>query len=103
MRKGRIVKIYPEIANGRVIADAEVDNLGDYFVGERVRVYAPVGQRDVLLIPRAAVTTRSGVDYVRIARPEGALDVAIVFADSADKDKVEVLSGLKDGDKVLVP
>jgi RND family efflux transporter MFP subunit len=103
MRKGRIVKIYPEIANGRVIADAEVDNLGDYFVGERVRVYAPVGQRDVLLIPRAAVTTRSGVEYVRIARPEGALDVAIVFADSADKDKVEVLSGLKDGDKVLVP
>jgi RND family efflux transporter MFP subunit len=103
LRKGRIVKIYPEIDNGRVIADAEVDNLGNYFVGERVRVFAPVGQREVLMIPRAAVTTRSGVDYVRILRPDGFLDVAIVFADSANKDEVEVLSGLKAGDKVLVP
>ena len=42
-RTGRIVKIYPEIDNGRVIADAEVDGLDDYFVGERVQVYAPVG------------------------------------------------------------
>jgi RND family efflux transporter MFP subunit len=103
MRKGRIVKIYPEIDNGRVIADAEVDNLADYFIGERVRVYAPVGQREAMLIPRAAVTTRAGVDYVRILRPEGFLDVAIVFADADSKDEVEVLSGLRDGDKALVP
>ena len=103
LRKGRIVKIYPEIDNGRVIADAEMDSLGDYFIGERVRIFAPVGRRDVLLVPRAAVTTRAGVDYVRVMRPEGALDVAVVFADSAERDKVEVLSGLRDGDKVLVP
>ncbi|MGO9389638.1 efflux RND transporter periplasmic adaptor subunit [Rhodoblastus sp.] len=101
--KGRIVKIYPEIDNGRVIADAEMDSLGDYFIGERVQIFAPVGRRDVLLVPRAAVTTRAGVDYVRVVRPEGDLDVAVVFADSAERDKVEVLSGLRDGDKVLVP
>ncbi len=81
MRKGRIVKIYPEIDNGRVIADAEVDDLGDHFVGERVKILAPVGEREVILIPRAAVTTRSGIDYVRVSRPEGPLDVAIVFAE----------------------
>jgi RND family efflux transporter MFP subunit len=102
-RMGHIVKIYPEIENGRVIADAEVNGLGDYFVGERVQIFAPVGRREVLLIPRDAVTTRSGVDYVCIVRPEGLLDVAIVFADSAERANVEVLSGLKDGDKVLVP
>ena len=81
MRKGRIVKIYPEIDNGRVIADAEVENLGDHFVGERVQILAPVGVREVMLIPRAAVTTRSGVDYVRLQRAEGPLDVAIVYAE----------------------
>jgi hypothetical protein len=97
------VKIYPEIDNGRVIADAEVDNLGELFVGERVKIYAPVGAREVMLIPRAAVTTRSGVDYVRVQRAEGPLDVAIVYADSAEPDKVEVLTGLAAGDKVLVP
>ncbi len=66
-------------------------------------MFAPVGRRDALLIPRDAVTTRSGVDYVRVVRPKGALDVAIVFADAAEHDQVEVLSGLEDGDKVLVP
>lgn len=102
-RTGHIVKIYPEIENGRVIADAEVNDLGNYFVGERVQVLAPVGRRNALLVPRAAVTTRSGVDYVRVVRPKGALDVAIVFADAAEREQVEVLSGLQDGDKVLVP
>jgi RND family efflux transporter MFP subunit len=103
MRKGRIVKIYPEIDNGRVIADAEVENLGDLFVGERVKIYAPVGAREVMLIPRAAVTTRSGVDYVRVSRAEGPLDVAIVYAESAEPGMIEVLTGLAPGDKVLLP
>jgi RND family efflux transporter MFP subunit len=103
LRKGRIVKIYPEIDNGRVLADAEVDDLGDRFVGERVQIRAPVGEREVMLIPKSAVTTRSGVDYVRITRAEGPLDVAIVYAASAEPGMVEVLTGLAPGDKVLVP
>ncbi len=102
-RQGRIVKIYPEIENGRVLADAEVEHLGDYFVGERVQIMAPVGEREVMLIPRSAVTTRSGVDYVRVLRAEGPLDVAIVYADSAEPGMIEVLTGLAPGDKVQTP
>ncbi len=102
-RKGRIVKIYPEIENGRVTVDAEVDGLGDYFVGERVQVYAPVGQRQAMFIPRAAIMTRAGVDYVRLLRPEGPLDVAVVFSDPHDGDMVETLTGLRAGDKVFTP
>jgi RND family efflux transporter MFP subunit len=102
-RQGRIAKIYPEIDNGRVIADAEVEGLADFFVGERVQVHAPVGERQALLIPRAAVATRSGVDYVRVLRPEGALDVAVVVADAHQGDMVEALTGLKAGDKVETP
>jgi multidrug efflux pump subunit AcrA (membrane-fusion protein) len=30
---GKIVLVYPQIDNGRVVADAEVENLGNYFVG----------------------------------------------------------------------
>jgi RND family efflux transporter MFP subunit len=102
-RQGRIAKIYPEIDNGRVIADAEVEGLADFFIGERVQIHAPVGERQALLIPRAAVATRSGVDYVRILRPEGGLDVAVVVADAHQGDMVEVLTGLKAGDKVETP
>ena len=103
MGKGRIVKIYPEIENGRVVADAEMDDLSGYFIGERVQIVAPVGERQAVLIPRAAVFTRAGVDYVRLSRPEGLLDVAIVFADAHEGDNVEVLTGLNSGDKVMTP
>lgn len=102
-RKGRIVKIYPEIDNGRVIADAEVDNLGDYFIGERVQIFAPVGERQALMIPREAISTRAGVDYVRVERPEGFLDVAIIYSDTHQGDMVEALTGLTAGDKVVTP
>ena len=102
-REGKIVRIYPELDNGRVIADAEVDNIENYFIGERVRVYAPVGERVALMAPRAAVTTRSGVDYVKLARAEGPLDVAVVFTDTDDPQKIEILSGLNAGDRIVTP
>ena len=102
-RRGRIAKIYPEIDNGRVIVDAEVEGLADFFIGERVLVHAPVGERRALLIPRAAISTRSGVDYVRVLRPEGALDVAVIVADAHQGDLVEALTGLKAGDRIETP
>ena len=46
-----------------MIADVEVDGLGDYFVGERVPVWIAVGERKVLLAPASAVQTRNGIDY----------------------------------------
>ena len=53
-RQGRIAKVYPEIADGRVIADVEVADIGAYFVKERTLVWIPVGKRDtVLAVPRS--------------------------------------------------
>ena len=43
--EGRIVQVYPELQSGRVLADAEVPNLGDYFVGERALVWISAGKR----------------------------------------------------------
>ena len=37
--KGVISLVYPELQDGRVIADAQADGLGKYFVGERVLVW----------------------------------------------------------------
>jgi len=102
-RQGKIVRIYPELDNGRVIADAEVENIENYFVGERVRIYAPVGERTAMIVPRDAVTTRSGVDYIRLLRAESPLDIAVVFTETADPNHVEILSGLKTGDRIVTP
>ena len=44
-----------------------VAGLGDYFVGERTRVYVATGTREALVLPAAYVYRRSGVNYVRLA------------------------------------
>lgn len=103
---GRVVKVYPEIEGGRVLADAEVDKLGDFFVGERTRVWIPVASRDVILVPQSAVTTRYGVDYVRVVGSQGEADVPVITGARSEADgvpSIEILSGLSAGDRVIAP
>lgn len=102
---GKLVKVYPRIEDGRVLADVEVEGLGDYFVGERTLVRIPVGKRSVLSVPPAAIVTRHGVDYVRLAG-DTETEVAVILGPSFEEDgepRVEVLTGLRSGDRVIVP
>jgi RND family efflux transporter MFP subunit len=103
---GTIVKVYPEIAEGRVTADVEVEGLGDYFVNERTLVHVPVGEREVIAVPQAALSIRHGVDYVQVAGEGGPQDVAVVPGARVlhgDTSLVEILTGLRAGDRVVVP
>ena len=100
---GKIVKVYPEIENGRVLADVETSTLGNFFVGERTLVWVPVGQRATLSVPASAVFKRSGIDYVDLA---GHTAVAVITGEAfnvGDVSHVEILSGLTVGDKVITP
>lgn len=103
---GRIAKLYPQIANGRVVADVEVEGLETAFVNARVLVSLPVGERAALLVPAGAVTTRAGLDFVRVAEAGGEVERAVVLGERAVRDgadMVEVLSGLAAGDEVVLP
>lgn len=103
--EGKLVKVYPEIDGGRVLADVEIGGLGDYFVGERTRVWIPVGHRSAILVPVEAITTRHGVDYVRIVGDGGEIEVAVILGETIAADdgrKVEVLTGLNEGDRVVI-
>jgi len=99
VKNGVVRIVYPEIKGGRVIADVAVEKLGDYFVGERTRVYVSTGHRVALLVPIAAVFARAGVDYVRLADYRE----VIVKRGEMHDDKIEILSGLKAGDRVVLP
>jgi membrane fusion protein, multidrug efflux system len=98
-KEGRVRLVYPEIQGGRVVADVDVKGLGDYFVGERARVYVTTGKRDAILAPRAAVYRRAGVDFVKLAN--GA--EVVVQTGDAHGATIEILSGLHDGDVVATP
>lgn len=104
--RGRIVKVYPEIADGRVIADVDVSGIGSYFVNERTLVSIPVGKRPVLAVPPNAVTSLHGIDYIRLAAANGPMDVAVILGETFESDGqtlVEILTGLKDGDRIVLP
>lgn len=103
---GRIVKVYPEITAGRVVADVDVEGLGDYFVNERTLVWIEIGKRRAFFVPTSAVSTRHGVDYVSLATDDGPLEVAVILGEPILKDgrsDIEVLTGLRDGDRVMMP
>lgn len=99
-RKEGVVRIvYPEIQGGRVIADVDVEGLGNYFVGERTRVYVTTGRRDAIVTPREAVYRRAGVDFIRL---KSGAEIAVQTGEQR-AEGVEILSGLHDGDVVVTP
>ena len=104
--QGRLARIYPQIENGRVVADVEVDRLDHAFVDARVPVEVPVGSREALLVPQAAIATRSGLDFVRVVAGGVEVERAVVPGEVVTRDGealVEILTGLAAGETVIVP
>lgn len=105
---GTIALVYPQIEDGRVIADAKVPDLGDYFVGERVRVWVEAGNRLATIVPAAFIATRFGIDYARLKTPAGAVvDVPVQRGRERPRpdmpDAIEILAGLQPGDVLVRP
>ncbi|WP_244618717.1 efflux RND transporter periplasmic adaptor subunit [Rhizobium sp. 18065] len=106
LREGQLVKIYPQIESGRVIADVEVKDISTEFVNARVLVEVPVGERLALLIPSNAVETRSGLDFVTVIQAQKPVERVVVTGETSRVDgvsSVEILSGLSAGDVVVIP
>ncbi len=99
LREGRVVLVYPEIDHGRVVADVAVPALGDYFVGERTRVYVATGKRAALVIPEGYLHRRFGVNYARLKDgSEIAVQPGLPVAGG-----IEILAGLHAGDVIVKP
>jgi RND family efflux transporter MFP subunit len=105
---GTISLVYPQIADGRVVADAAVTGLGDYFVGERIRVWVSVGERSSIIVPGSFIVTRFGIDYARLRNDDhAAIDVPVQRGRELPRpdmpDALEILSGLRTGDILVRP
>jgi hypothetical protein len=60
----------------------------------------------VITIPIAAVTTRHGVDTVRIATEADEIDVPVILGETfteAEGARVEILTGIHEGDRIVLP
>lgn len=101
--EGQISRIYPRINEGRVFADARVNGLGNYFVGQRIRVWIPAGERPALLVPERFITTRGGMDFVLLRETGGEeREIAVQRGRRTDQG-IEILSGLREGDRLELP
>lgn len=103
---GTLAKIYPQIENGRVIADVEVADLDTQYVNARVLVELPIGERQAIVVPRSAVATRSGIDFVTVSEDGQTVERAVIPGQPVEIDGVpgiEILTGLAAGDNVVVP
>jgi len=102
---GRLAKIYPQIENGRVMADVEVENLDTAYVDARILVRVPIGTRKALLAPASAVATRSGIDFVTVVENGGEVERAVVIGSAIGENAepmVEILTGVAAGDRLVV-
>ena len=106
-KSGVIDLVYPQIEDGRVIADATVENLGEYFVGDRLRVWISGGERMALVIPSSYVTTRFGVDYVQIRQADRTISAPVQRGRDLPApdlpNGLEILSGIRVGDQLVQP
>ena len=104
---GVIDLVYPQIEEGRVIADATVEGLGEYFVGDRLRVWISGGTRPAFVIPAGYVKTRFGIDFVRLRKDGGVVEVPVQrgreMPTPALTDGLEILSGIHAGDQLERP
>ena len=103
---GRLVKLYPQIEGGRVQADVEVDGLDGRFVGRRVPVRLPVGERTAILVPETALIRHGGLDFVAVETAKGETRHRTVVPGGRvlQDGEVwrEVLTGLVAGERVVL-
>ncbi len=106
-KSGVIDLVYPQIEDGRVIADAIVENLGEYFVGDRLRVWVPSGERMAFVIPSSYVNTRFGIDYVGIRQGDRTISAPVQRGRNVVSpdlpNGLEILSGIRPGDQLVQP
>jgi RND family efflux transporter MFP subunit len=105
---GTVELVYPQIQDGRVIADATAPGVGHYFVGQRIRVWVAADDRPGTVIPGHLIHSRFGLSYVNRRNSDGTmLEIPVQRGrDMPTPDMpngVEILSGLQSGDMLVVP
>jgi RND family efflux transporter MFP subunit len=80
----------------------EFDNIGDIVPGSFVSVYLlSKAQDDVISIPLSAVTEEQGLHFVYLQVDEEGYKKQEITPGQSNGDRIQILSGVKQGDKVV--
>lgn len=100
---GVIRKVYPAVSAGEVAADIASPAAVGAPIGEKVTLAVKLGERSAIIVPAKYVSTRFGLDYVRVLGSGGAADVPVQTEARAPGEPAEILSGLQPGDVIVPP
>jgi RND family efflux transporter MFP subunit len=100
----RVSEIVPAVdaASRSYIVKIDLPNAPALRSGAFGRASFSMGSREALSIPAAAVTERGQLQSVLVAE-NGVARTRLITAGSKNKDRIEVLSGLTAGDRVIFP
>ncbi|HKK63867.1 MAG TPA: efflux RND transporter periplasmic adaptor subunit [Bacteroidales bacterium] len=100
-----IVKIYPEVQNGRFAVDMEFTNSipDNIRIGQASRIRLQLGEsKKGLLLPKGGFYNKTGGQWIFVVDPSGAFAVKRDITIGRQNPRYyEVLGGLKAGEKVI--
>lgn len=92
-----------EVNNSYIPVIFEFNNTGDVVQGSYAEIFLITDDRkDVITVPLTALTEEQGLHYVYIQIDEEGYRKQEVTLGESDGDRVEILSGIKANDKVVV-
>ena len=101
---GVVDEIVPSADPGSRTFLVKVSLSGDagLYPGMFGRLLIPIGQIEKIFIPLAAVTHVGQLDFVIVKTEQGAVRRYVRLGQNGPRDRIEVVSGLKAGEEVLV-
>ncbi|HQI81548.1 MAG TPA: efflux RND transporter periplasmic adaptor subunit [Deltaproteobacteria bacterium] len=100
--EGSIREVLPDIDPATRTFRVKIDTREkDLRTGLFVRVLVPVGSRDILAVPAAAVVRKGQLSGVYVVTDKGVVTYRLIKEGPATPAGIEVLSGLKPGDRVI--
>ena len=104
--RAEIVKIYPEVQNGRFAVDMEfTDTVPDQIrIGQASRIRLQLGEsREGLLLPKGGFYNKTGGQWVFVVDPSGEVaEKREISIGRQNPRYYEVLDGLEEGEQVVV-
>lgn len=104
-REGKVTRIFPSTnqSTGTICVEVTVDNpQRDWYPGQVVTASRAITEKEGLFVPVVAVLNRGEErPYVYLAAGEKAVKRAVTTGELFD-NRLEILSGLKEGDQVVV-
>jgi len=101
---GRVAEVVPaaDVASHTFLVKIDLPHDCNCRSGEYGKVSFPIGQAKRLAVPTSAVVEHGELQGIFVVAPDGSVEYRLVKTGKAFENRVEILSGLAEGEKVAV-